>query len=282
MATTLKDRLARQASGNLTVPFDLPNQDEPRLQNVPLDSIEPDPKQPRKDLGDVTELADSIREHGLLQPMIVEPIDFNKYRILAGERRYAACKHAGLQTAPCLVRTVEEHSRLAMQLIENLHRKPLTPMEEAAAFQRLLEEFNLTQRELAQRLGKSLTSVNQTLRLLDINPELQTVIQTSEQPSKSVLLEIAKEPDPQRQIVLLEEAKTTGLTVRTAKERKQATRPNQSQKGLAVRNIVLAQATVTVRFRSGPRSQDALVAALEEALSQSRGTCPQSSGNPTA
>ena len=268
MATTLKDRLARQANSDLHLAFEPAEREEPRLLKLRLDAIEPDPDQPRKDLGDLTELADSIREQGVLQPLIVEPTAFNSYRLLAGERRHAACRIAGLATAPCIVRTVEEHERLALQLIENLHRKALNPLEEATAFQRLLDEFNLTQRELAQRLGKSVASVNQTLRLLDLSPEFRASVQTSEQPSKSVLLEIAKEPDADRQRSLLQAARTGGLTVRAAKQRKQQANPNPPPPN--VHSIELGEATVTIRLSAGSMNQARLIAVLEEALTQLR------------
>ena len=195
------------------------------------------------------------------------PLDFNRYRILAGERRHAACKRAGLQTAPCIVRTVEEHSRLELQLTENLHRKELTSIEEATAFRRLLDEFNLTQRELAERLGKSVASVNQTLRLLDLSPELRATVQTSEQPNKSVLLEIAKEADPQRQTALLEQAQAGQLTVRAARQK--GTAPAAGRKP-AVSSITVQQATVTIRFHTGEGTDAEIVAALQEALTQKR------------
>ena len=273
MATALKERLARQASGELHLNFDVAGHDEPRLVNLPLDCIEPDPEQPRQDLGDLAELADSIREQGLIQPLIVEPIDHARYRIVAGERRHAACQVAGLQTAPCLVRTVEEHSRLALQLMENLHRKALAPLEEAKAFRRLLEEFNLTQRELAKRLGKSVASVNETLRLLEFTPDLMSRVRTSEQVPKSVLLEIAKEPDPHQQALMLEQAQAGGLTVRTARQRNQpqneraAPRPGKAS---TVHTIVLTHATVTVQFHEGEGSNADVVGVLEEALARKR------------
>ncbi|HRZ36927.1 MAG TPA: ParB/RepB/Spo0J family partition protein [Candidatus Paceibacterota bacterium] len=270
MATSLRERLARQANGELHLPLDPVRHDEPRLVVVPLDLIERDPEQPRKDLGDLTELAESIREQGVVQPLIVEPIAMDRFRLLAGERRHAACKLAGLHEAPCIVRTVEDHSRLALQLIENLHHKPLTPIEEATAYRRLLEEFNLTQRELAQRLGKSLGSINQTLRLLDLSPEVQADVRTSEPPSKSVLLEIAKEPDGQRQSALLKEAQAGRLTVRAAKQRKQATATGQAKKTSKVHAIELTQATVTIRFHQGEVTQAGLIAVLEEALARTR------------
>src|SRR5271157_2053158 len=159
MAITLRDRLARQAAGAVQLDFDPIGRDEPKLVTLPLRLIDPDPRQPRKNPGDLADLALSIREHGVLQPLIVEAVDGGRYRLLTGERRFRACCNLGLESAPCLVRTVVEQSRLALQLIENLHRKDLHPLEEAEALKRLIDEFNLTQRDLSRRLGESLSSI---------------------------------------------------------------------------------------------------------------------------
>jgi ParB family transcriptional regulator, chromosome partitioning protein len=268
MAATLKDRLARQASGDADLGFDPLGTDEPRLVSILLNLIDPDPNQPRKALGDISELASSIREHGVINPIIVEIAGTGRYRIIAGERRFAACRSLGLNTMPCIVRTVLEQSRLILQLIENLQRKDLHPVEEARAFQRLMDEFNLTQRDLARRLGKSLAAVNQTLRILDLSSELLADVQTSEHANKSVLLEIAKEPDQARQLTLWQQAQTGELTVRKARAAKRSASP-ASQKA-AKATIELAEAKVVVRFRAGEATPDRVCEALELALSLQR------------
>ena len=142
MAAELKDRLARQAAGDTDLGFDPLGTDEARLVSILLDLIDPDPQQPRKTIGDLTELALSIREHGVINPIIVEVSGSGRYRIIAGERRFAACRSLGLRTVPCIVRTVADQSRLILQLIENLQRKDLHPVEEARAFKRLSGSLN--------------------------------------------------------------------------------------------------------------------------------------------
>ena len=264
MATALKERLARQASGESQLNFDPAFQDEPRLVFVPLNCLEPDPQQPRKNLGDLTELAASIREQGLIQPLIVEAIALGRYRLIAGERRWAACRQSGLETVPCLVRTVAEHARLAVQLMENIHRQNLYPLEEAQAFRRLMTEFNLTQRDLAQRLGKSLTSINETLRLLELAPAVQADVRTSEQISKSVLLEIAKEPDAAAQQALLAQAQAGQMTVRQARTQKR--NPSAAAPSPTTCTIKLADAQVVIRFQNGVATPERVKAALVQAL----------------
>ena len=268
MALDLKDRLARQAAGAVQLSFDPTGRDEPKLVTLPLRLIDPDPHQPRKDRGDLADLALSIREHGVLQPLIVEAIEGGRYLLLTGERRFGACRSLGLETVPCIVRAVAEQSRLALQLIENLHRKDLHPLEEAQAFKRLLDEFNLTQRDLARRLGKSVSSINETLRLLDLNPDLLAVVRTSEQASKSLLLEIAKEPDPLRQQELWAQAQAGQLTVRGARtSTKQSPAPKNRA---AVVSLALADANVVIRFAHGAATPDRVRTALQQALTLSQ------------
>lgn len=269
MAARLKDRLARQASGDSDLEFDPLGADEPRLVSILSELIDPDPNQPRKHQGDLNELAASIREHGVINPIIVEVGSTGRYRVIAGERRYAACRQLGLQTVPCIVRTVLEQSRLTLQLVENIQRKDLHPVEEARAFKRLIDEFNLTQRDLASRLGKSLATINQTLRLLDMNSQLLADVQTSEQANKSVLLEIAKEADPARQLELWQQAKTGQLTVRDARKQKSEISSNKSRRASCT--IELPDAKIVIRFSSGEPGADRICAALESALSIQRG-----------
>jgi ParB family chromosome partitioning protein len=260
MASDLKARLARQASGETQLVFDPAGRDEQRLTDLPLHVIDPDPNQPRKDLGDVTDLALSIRDHGLIQPIVVEPKDNGRFQILAGERRFAACGHLRLASIPALVRTVAEHSRLELQLVENLHRRDLHPMEEARAFRRLMDEFDLDQRGLAKRLDISPQSVNQTLRILDLDPALFENIQTSEHATKSVLLEIAKEADPQRQEALWQDVLAGNSSVRQIRKN----RTSKSRK--ASFTIELADAKITIRFLTGEASPERVKTVLNAVL----------------
>ena len=111
-------------------------------------------------MGEIEDLKASIAEHGILQPLIVAPIDETRYRLIAGERRFTAALALNLTAIPAIVRSVEDHRRLEVQLIENLHRKDLTPFEEADAFWRLQDEFGLTQEQLAQRMGRTQAAIS--------------------------------------------------------------------------------------------------------------------------
>lgn len=268
MALTLKDRSDRQASGNAAAGFDPSDRDEAKLVSIPLRLIDPDPNQPRKNIGKFADLAVSIRTHGLLQPLIVEAVNDGRYRILVGERRFVACRTLGLKTAPCIVRTVTEQSRLTLQLIENLHRKALHPVEVAQAYRRLMDEFNLDQAALAKRMGIARSSINESLRILDLNPEVLAAVRTSEHVTKSILIEIAKEQDPQQQGTLLQQAQAGQTSVRQARAAKQMAK-GEKPRTRAV-TIVTDDATVIVQFTQGEAVKHRVKAALERALAQQR------------
>lgn len=144
---------------------------------IPIDRIRPNPRQPRQrmDQDQLDELAASIREHGVLQPILVtETLD--GYQLVAGERRFRASRQAGLERIPAVVRQLADRDQLELALVENLQRADLGPMEEAHAFQSLVDEFELTHDTIAQRLGRSKSAVTNTLRLLDLDPEVQAAI----------------------------------------------------------------------------------------------------------
>ena len=129
--------------------------DGPILDEVPIGSIEPNPHQPRKhfDEESLADLAASIREIGVLQPILIRPIEPGKYYLIAGERRWRAARRAGLATIPAIVRATDELASMEQALVENLHRQDLSPLEEASAYQQLLEDFGLTRTELAAQFA---------------------------------------------------------------------------------------------------------------------------------
>jgi ParB family chromosome partitioning protein len=148
-----------------------------RLIEAPIDDIRPNARQPRQvfDPDDLAELAFSLREVGVLQPVVVReaPEQGSSFELVVGERRWRAAREAGLATIPALVRETSDEQMLRDALLENLHRAQLNPLEEAAAYQQLLEEFGCTQEELAQRIGRSRPQVSNTLRLLRLPPLVQ-------------------------------------------------------------------------------------------------------------
>ena len=142
---------------------------------LPLDSITPNPRQPREvfDEDALAELVTSIQEVGLLQPVVVRQIGPARYELIMGERRWRACREAGLEAIPAIVRATEDEKLLLDALLENLHRAQLNPLEEAAAYDQLLKDFNCTHDQLADRIGRSRPQVSNTLRLLKLSPAVQ-------------------------------------------------------------------------------------------------------------
>lgn len=148
------------------------------LQHLRLESIQRGKYQPRGDMDQASleELAQSIKAQGVMQPIVVRLIAKNTYEIIAGERRWRASKLAGLETIPALVRDVTDEAAIAMALIENIQREDLNPIEEAMALQRLQKEFELTQQEVANAVGKSRASVANLLRLINLPDEVKTLL----------------------------------------------------------------------------------------------------------
>ena len=149
------------------------------LSQLPLDLIQRGRFQPRRDFNpeSLQELADSIATQGVVQPIVVRPVDGERYEIIAGERRWRAAQQAGLSEIPVVVRDVPDKTAMAMGLIENIQRDDLNPLEEASALHRLLHEFELTHQQIAQAVGKSRTTVTNLLRLLDLNDEVKRFIE---------------------------------------------------------------------------------------------------------
>ncbi len=144
---------------------------------VPVERVHPNPKQPRQFMDDekLEELANSIREHGVIQPIIVTMIN-NKYQIVAGERRWRASQRAGLTEVPVFIKEMTSQQMLEMAIVENIQRADLNPLEEAQAYAQLMEEFGLTQEVVAKKVGKSRTAVANTLRLLKLTDELKQAL----------------------------------------------------------------------------------------------------------
>lgn len=152
--------------------------DARELQHLPLDLIQRGKYQPRRDIDPVTleELAQSIKAQGVMQPIVVRPIGVGRYEIIAGERRWRASQQAGLEKIPAMVRDIPDEAAIAMALIENIQREDLNPIEEAMALQRLQQEFQLTQQQVADAVGKSRVTVSNLLRLIALPDEIKTLL----------------------------------------------------------------------------------------------------------
>jgi len=185
-----------------------------RLADMSVDDISPNPYQPRvhfdeDSLGDLTE---SIRQIGVLQPILVRQTD-DGYELIAGERRWRAAQRAGLASVPAIVRAADDLGSMEQALVENLHRQDLTPLEEAAAYNQLLEDFELTHEQVAERVGKSRAAVTNTLRLLGLPPGVQRLL-TDGRLSAGHARALLGTPDRARREALAQQAVDEGWTVR--------------------------------------------------------------------
>ena len=186
---------------------------------LPLDAIVPNPRQPRSvfDGDALEELVGSIREVGLLQPVVVRPLGDGRYELVMGERRWRASQVADTKTIPAIVRPTEDHDLLRDALLENLHRAQLNPLEEAAAYQQLLEDFGCTQDELALRIKRSRPQISNTIRLLRLPPTVQRRVAAGVLSAGHARALLAV-PDPLGQERLAQRVVAEGLSVRATEE----------------------------------------------------------------
>jgi ParB family chromosome partitioning protein len=188
---------------------------EDTLQRIPLDLIAPNPRQPRKAFGEaeLRELADSLRAHGVLQPVLVRPLAGGRYELLAGERRWRAARLAGLERIPAVVRAARDDDGLEIAVIENMARQDLNPVEAAHACAALVDEFGLTKEEVGRRVGKSRVAISNLVRLLELPDEVLSMLETgqlSEGHGRAVLQ--ARDHNVRRRVA--REARDRGLSVR--------------------------------------------------------------------
>src|SRR4051794_7226179 len=166
---------------------------------VPIEQIDPNPDQPRQAMGDLSELIASIGEKGIIEPLIVRQRG-SRYQIIAGERRYQASVRVGLRDLPVVIREVDDTEIIEVALVENLQRKDLSPFEEAEAMSSLADRCGYTHEDLAKRLGKSRTSVTESLALASMPDEVRNLCRLADIASKSLLLQVVRQQSPEKMI----------------------------------------------------------------------------------
>ncbi len=186
--------------------------------------VRPNPHQPRKEFGDLSDMVASVKEKGILEPILVRVQD-GHFEIIAGERRYQAAKLAGLQKIPCIEVDVDTRGMLEISLIENLQRRDLTAFEEAAAIQRLCDQFRYTHEEIARKLGKSRTVITEMLSLNRMPEEIQDRCRQADITAKSMLLQIVRLPSADEMHRLIDRISGDGLTREQARELKRKDTP---------------------------------------------------------
>jgi ParB family transcriptional regulator, chromosome partitioning protein len=254
---------------------------------IPVDKIRPNPDQPRKALGELRELTDSIKEKGVLEPLLVRfmPRD-DCYHIISGERRYHASRAAGLREVPCIEKIADDAETLELALIENLQRKDLTPFEEADGLQRLAEQFDYTHDDIAKKIAKARSSVTETMSLRVIPETVRKECLELGIVSKSLLLQVARQPNERKMLESVHRIAQGGLT------RDEARRERQEEKNAGPRPQPFIfnyrpeneSFRLRIQFRKSNVSRDELIQTLRgllEALEQDqRNSAQGNAANP--
>jgi ParB family chromosome partitioning protein len=239
---------------------------------IAIDQIDPNPDQPRQAMGDLTELIASITEKGIIEPLIVRQRS-GRFQIIAGERRYQAAVQAGLTEVPVVIRDVDDQEVIELALIENLQRKDLTAFEEAEALHSLAVRGSLTHEQLAKRLGKSRTSITESLAIHEMPDDIKQLCRLADISSKSLLLQIVRQSDSSKMSALVERITRAGGTTRAElREEKTKARPRAGRP----RHFVFAwrpptrHFDVKLRFRKAEVPREELIAAIQAILDDLR------------
>jgi len=197
------------------VTLDALSQTGEQVHEIPVEQIDPNPNQPRKNFAraDMEDLINSIRTNGIIQPLILIKKEEGKYEVVAGERRWRSAKVLGLKTVPSLIRQIDVNKKLEIALLENIQRKDLNAMEKSRAYQRLIDEFNLTQENISKRLGIARATIANSLRLLRLSETVQDAIE-QEKITEGHAKTLCSINDPVKQEILLKRILGLGLTVR--------------------------------------------------------------------
>lgn len=241
---------------------------------VAIDQIDPNPTQPRQMMGDLSELIASIEEKGILEPLLVRQRG-ERFQIIAGERRYQAAVQAGLRELPVVLREADDREVTELALVENLQRKDLTPFEEADALQSLAQTCGYTHEELAHRLSKSRTAITESLSLAKMPEEVRNVCRLADISSKSLLLEVVRQSDPQKMLALVEKIASRGAT--REEVRRETAKPKLRAVGRPRPFTFNYKAptkafTFQLRFRKGSVEKQEIIETLEQVLEDLRRT----------
>jgi ParB family transcriptional regulator, chromosome partitioning protein len=233
---------------------------------IPLELLVPNPDQPRRSFGDMTDLVSSIKEKGVLEPVLVRPTG-EKFQIIAGERRYRASVEAGLSQIPCVEIDVDDRGVLEISLIENLQRRDLNSFEEAEGLQKLCDKFLYTHEDVAKKLGKSRTSVTETLTLNHIPSDLRDRCRSLGIFARSTLLQIARQPNRESMSRMIEEIKHSGLTRDDLRKMKDEKKGPGRPKGFVFHfRPADNKFTLNLKFKRSEVSKNEIISTLRELI----------------
>ena len=242
---------------------------------IPVEQIRPNPDQPRKAIGDLRDLTDSVREKGVLEPLLVRFVPREDcYYIISGERRYHAARAAGLREIPCIEKSADDAETLEIGLIENIQRKDLTPFEEADGLHRLATQFEYTHEDVARKIGRARSSVTETLSLRNIPDALRKRCIEQGIASKSLLLQIARQPTEKKMVEMLHRILQGGLTRDEARRerREEQSGPQRPQPFIFQFEPENAAFRFRIQFKKSHVSRDELIGTLREILAQLEGS----------
>ena len=241
---------------------------------IAIDKLDPNPEQPRVEIGSLEELTDSIKEKGVLEPLLVKPSGMGgRWMIIAGERRWRAAREAGLREVPCIEMDVDDRAVAEIALIENMQRKDLTPWEEADGLKALCERFNYTHEEVARKVGKSRSTVTEALSIAGIPEAIREQCRHADIATKSLLLEIVRQPDEASMAQLTGEIINRGMTRDDARaSRRSLTRVNRDKAsaGPYIFRYSSPQKDfkLELRFRRSQASSQDVLAALKQIIEE--------------
>ncbi len=242
---------------------------------VPIDQVDPNPDQPRQVMGDLSELMASISEKGILEPLIVRQRR-GRFQIVAGERRYQAAVRLQLAEVPAVIRDVADDEMIEIALIENLQRKDISPFEEAEALQSLVLGHGYKHEEIARKIGKSRTSVTESLALQAMPEEVRELCRLADITSKSVLLQVVRQGDSQKMVAFVEQLTRGGGPATREQARAVASRRSDKQKPGRPKAFVFKYVpparsfNLNLRFRKSEVERDEIISALTEIIEELR------------
>jgi len=241
---------------------------------VPIDRVDPNPEQPRQVMGDLSELMASIAEKGVIEPLVVRQRG-NRYQIVAGERRYQAAVQLGLRELPVVIREVDDNEMVEVALVENIQRKDLGPFEEAEALASLTDRCGYTHEDLAKRLGKSRTSITESLSLAEMPTEVRNLCRLADISSKSLLLQVVRQQTPQKMIAFVEQLTRTGAGAVTREQARTVAARSQPKIGRPKAFVFQYRPetkafNLKLQFRKADVDRSEVIAALEAIISDLR------------
>jgi ParB family chromosome partitioning protein len=237
---------------------------------VDIELIDPNPNQPRQVMGDLSDLISSITEKGIIEPLIVRQRG-DRFQIVAGERRYQASIQAGLQELPVIIRDVDDSEVIELALIENLQRKDLTAFEEAEALQSLAERYSYTHEDLAKKLGKSRTSITESLTLNGMPQEVRNLCRLADISSKSLLLQVVRQETLAKMTALVERiASQGGATRQQLREAANKTKPGRPKHYIFAFRPPTKQFNLKLSFAKARVNKDEVIEALESIIRELR------------